>query len=100
MADSPEPDRANRRIGCYGKRQSILFEKMGEKPIFGKSKDIIAREGKAAKKLVKNLSKTEIRKKRGFTKGSATTTSREARSNSRSTHKKNVTKKIRPFFRN
>ena len=48
----------------------------------------ISQEGKAAKKLVKNLSKTAGRKKRGFTEGSAITTSREARSNSRSTRKK------------
>ena len=56
-----------------------------------KSKNKIARKGKAVKKLVKNFSKTTGRKKRGFADGSSTTTYREARSNSRSAHKKNMT---------
>ena len=58
-----------------------------------KSKNKIARKGKAAKKTVKNPSKTAGIKKRGFTEGSETTTSREARSNLRSARKKNVTLK-------
>ena len=41
----------------------------------------------------KIMSKTAGRKKRGFTEVSATTTSRKAHKNSRSTHKKNVTPK-------
>ena len=40
---------------------------------------------------MKNLSKTAGRKKRGFTEGSATTTSREAGSNSISACKKKLT---------
>ena len=58
-----------------------------------KSKNKIARKGKAAKKLVKNSSKTAGIEKRGFTEGSETTTSREARLNIRSARKKNVTQK-------
>ena len=42
---------------------------------------------------MKKSSKTAGRKKRGFTEGSATTTSREARSNSRSASKENMTHK-------
>ena len=59
----------------------------------GKSKNKIAQKGKAAKNLAKNSSKIAGRKNRGFTEGSATTTFREARSNSRSARKKNTTKK-------
>ena len=62
----------------------------------GKIKNKIARKGKVAEKIVKNSSKTVGRKNQGFTEGSTTKTSREARSNSRSTHKKNMTQKIRP----
>ena len=59
----------------------------------GKSKDKITQKGKYAKNLVKNSSKTAGRKNWGFTEGSATTTSREARLNSRSTRKKNMIQK-------
>ena len=59
----------------------------------GKSKNRIAWKGKAAKKLVKNSSKPAEIKKRGFTEGSTTITSREARSNSRRTRKKKMTEK-------
>ena len=64
-----------------------------ENPKLGKSQNKIAGKGKAANKLVKNSSKTAGRKKREFTEGSATTTSREARSNSKSARKKNMTHK-------
>ena len=62
-----------------------------ENPKLGKSKNKIARKVKSANNLVKKLSKTAGRKNRGFTGGSATTTSRGAMSNSRSAHKKNMT---------
>ena len=78
----PEPERAIGNARCYGKDQSILINKIEENPKLGKSINKIARKGKAAKKLVKNLSETPGRKKWGLTEGSATTTSREARSNS------------------
>ena len=70
-----------------------------EKTKLVKSKNKIARKGKSAKNLVKNSSKTAGRKKWGFTEGSATTTCREARSNSRSAHENKLHKKIRPCFR-
>ena len=54
----PEPECAIRKARCYGKDQSILVEKSGKNPKLGKSKNKIARKGKAAKKLVKNSSKT------------------------------------------
>ena len=59
----------------------------------GKSKNKIARNRNAAKKLVKNSKKTAERKNLGLTKGLAMTTYREARSNLRSARKKNVTLK-------
>ena len=93
MAGVPKPERANQSVGCYGKGQSILVDKIEEKQKLGKSKNKIVRKGKATKKLVNKLSKTARRKKRGFTEGSATAISREDRSNSRSTCKKNVTQK-------
>ena len=89
----PEPNRAIGNAWCYGIGQSILVDKIKKNPKLGKSKNKIARKGKPANKLVKNSSKTEGRKKRGFTEGSSTTTSREARSNSRSARKKNMTRK-------
>ena len=73
---------------CYGKGQSILIDRIEKNLKLGKSKNKIARKGKAAKKLVKNLSKIVGIKKRGFTEDSATTTSRKARSNSRSAQNK------------
>ena len=72
----PEPKHAIGNTRCYGKDQSILVEEIKEKPKLGKSKDKIVWKGKASQKLVKNLSKTAGRKKRGFTEVSATTTSR------------------------
>ena len=91
---------------CYRKRL-VLWQRLKhprwqnwENPKLGKSKRKIAQKGKAAKNLVKNSSKTAGRKKRGFTEGSPTTTSREDKSNSRSAHKKNMTQKIRPCFKN
>ena len=89
----PEPKHAIVNALCYGKGQGILVEKIEKNLKLGKIKNIIARKGKAAKKLVKNSSKTSGRKKRGFPKGSATTTSREASSDSRSARKKNMTQK-------
>ena len=89
----PELERAIRNIRCYGKGQSILLDKVEKNPKLGKSKNKIARKGKAENNLVKNSSKTAGRKQRGFTEGSETTTSRESRSNSRSAHKKNMTQK-------
>ena len=59
----------------------------------GKSKNQIAWKGKTAKKLVKKFSKTVGTIKKGFTEGSSTTTTIEARSNSRSAHKENMTQK-------
>ena len=57
MAEFTEPKRANRSVECYGKDQSILVKK-SRKTKLGKSKNIIARKGKAEKKVVKNSSKT------------------------------------------
>ena len=65
MAEVPEPERANGSVGCFGKVQSILVNKIGEKPRLGKSKNKLARKGKAAKKLVNNSSKTGVIKKPG-----------------------------------
>ena len=84
MDGVPDPKRAIGKIWCYGKGQSILVDKIEKNLKLGKSKNKISRKGKAAKKLVKNSSKIEGRKKQGFNEGSATTTSREAISNSRS----------------
>ena len=64
-----DPDGAIGNARCYGKGQSILVNKIKENPKLGKSKNQIARKGKAAKKIIKNPSKTAGRKKRGFTKG-------------------------------
>ena len=65
----PEPNRAIENVRCYDKGQSILVEKIDKNPKLGKSKNQIARKGKAAKNIIKNPSKTAGRKKRGFTKG-------------------------------
>ena len=59
----------------------------------GKSNNKIARKGKDANKLVKKSSRTSGGKKRGFTEGSATATSREARSNLRRERKKKMRQK-------
>ena len=96
----PEPERAIGNAQFNGKGHSILVYKIKENLRLGRSKNKIARKGKAAKKIVKNSSKTAGGKKRGFTEGSPTTTSREDKSNSRSAHKKNMTQKIRPCFKN
>ena len=79
------------------KAKASLLTKLRKKPKLGKSKNKIARKGKAEKKTAKNSLKTAGRKKRGFTEGSASTTSRAARSNSRSARKKNMTTNITPF---
>ena len=100
MVGVPETECANGSVGFYGKGQSILVKKIKKKTEVGEKKNRIALKGKAAKKLVKNSSKTAGRKKRGFTEFSATTTSREAKSNLRSTHKMKLTQKIRPCFIN
>ena len=88
-----EPKRTIRNTWCYGKGQIILVNKIEKNRSWEKVKNKIAPQGKAAKKLVKNLPKTAGRKKWGFTEGLATTTSREAKSTSRSAHKKNMTQK-------
>ena len=93
MDTVPETERAIGNAWYYGKDQSILVDKIKKTPKLGKSKNKIARKGKAAKKLVKNSSKTAGRENRGFTEGSAITTYRESRSNSRSARKKNMTQK-------
>ena len=95
----PEPERAIGNAQFNGKGHSILVYKIKENLRLGRSKNKIARKGKAGKKLVKYSSKTAGNKKRGFTEGSATTTSREARSNPRSARKKKMTQKTRPCFR-
>ena len=62
----PEPERAIRNARCYGKGQSILVNKIEKNPRLGKIKNRISRKGKAAKKLVKNSSKTAGRKSGGL----------------------------------
>ena len=93
----PETKHAIGNARCYGKGQSILIDKIEKNLKLVKSKNKIARKGKTAKKLVKNSSKTEVKENRGFTEGSATTTSREARLNSRSARKKNMTQNVFDF---
>ena len=93
-----EPKCAIVNARCYGKGQSTLVNKIEKNSNLGKGKNKIAQKGKAAKKLVKNSSKTAGRKKRRFTEGSETTTSREARLNSRSTRKKNTPHKNLTLF--
>ena len=90
MYGFPEPKGNIGNVLCYGKGQSILVYKIDTNPKLGKSKNKIARKGKAAKKLVKNSSKSAGRKNWGFTDGSSNTTSREAGLNSRSARKKNM----------
>ena len=89
----PDPESATKNAWCYGKGQSFLVEKIDKNPKLGKTKNKIARKGKASKKIVKNSLETAGRKKLGFTDGSTTTTSREARSHSRSVCTKNMTHK-------
>ena len=95
-----EPDHTNGSAWYYGKGKNILVDNIKKNPKLGKSKNIIARKGKAAKKLMKNSSKTAVRTKQGFTQVSANTTYREARPNSRSARKENMIQIIRPYFRN
>ena len=87
MDSVSEPERTIGNVRCYGKGQSIPVDKIAKKPKLGERKNAIAQKGKYAKKLIKNSSKIAGRKKRGFTESSETTTSKEARSNSRSAHK-------------
>ena len=93
MDTVPEPRRATINARCYVKGQNILVDKTEKITKLGKSKNKIARKGNSAKKFIKNSSKKSRRKNWGFTEGSETTTSREARSNSRSVRKKNMTQK-------
>ena len=86
----PDPKRAIGNVWCYGKGQIILVDKIKKNPKLGKIKNKIARKGKAENKFVNKSSKTAGRKNQRFTEGSATTTYREARSNSRSELKKNM----------
>ena len=62
MAGVPDPERANGSIWCYGKGKSIIIDKIEKNQNLGKSKNKIAQKGNAAKKLVKNWSKTTGRK--------------------------------------
>ena len=62
----PDPERAIGNAWCYGKGQSILVDKIKKNRKLGKSKNRISRKVKAAKKLVKNSSKTAKRKSGGL----------------------------------
>ena len=62
----PELKRAIENPWFCGKGQSILVEKIDKNPKLGEIKNKIVRNGKVAKKLVKNLSKIAGRKKRGL----------------------------------
>ena len=62
MDTVPDPERAIGNVQCYGKGQSILVDKIDKNLKLGKSKNKIARKGKADKKLVNNSSKTAGRK--------------------------------------
>ena len=64
MNGVPEPEHVNGNAWCYGKGQSVLVNKVEKNPKLGKSKNRIARKVKAAKNIVKNLSKTAGIKKR------------------------------------
>ena len=61
MAKVPDPRRNNRSVGCYGKGQSILVEKLRKTEV-----NEISRKGKYAKKLVKNSSKIAEKRKWGW----------------------------------
>ena len=83
-------------LGAMAMAKASLSTK-SRKLKLGKSKNKIAQKEVAAKQLVNNSSKTAGRKNRGFIEGSATTTSREARSNLRSARRKNVIQKKSDF---
>ena len=87
-----DPSALIEAFGAMAKAKSSSSTK-SRKPDVGKSKNEIARKGNAAKKLVKKSSKTEGRKKRGFTEGLAATTSSEVRYNLISVRKKTRHKK-------
>ena len=58
----PDPKRAIGTFGAMAKVKASSLKKLGKNPKLGKSKNKIARKGKAAKKLVNNSSKTAGRK--------------------------------------
>ena len=70
-------------MGAMTKAKASSMTASRKKPKLGKIKSEIVWKGKAAHKLVRNSSKTKEGKNQGFTEGSATTTSRETKSNSR-----------------
>ena len=80
-------------LGAIAKSKASSSTKSRKHPKLGNSKNKIVRKVKAANKMIKKWSKTAGIKKRGFTEGSSTTTSREARLNSRSARNKNTTQK-------
>ena len=62
MDKVPDPEPAIRNFQCNDKGENILVYKIEKKNQVGKTQNELARKGKAAKKLVKNSSKSERRK--------------------------------------
>ena len=56
------PSALSEMVGAMAKAKASSSKKSRKNPKLGKSKNIIARKGKAEKKIIKNSSKTEGRK--------------------------------------
>ena len=94
VANVSYPEGTNVSVGRYGKEQGTLLDRSEKENEAGKSKNKLVWKGKVAHKIVNKSPMMAGRNQLVFTEGTATTTYREARSNSRGACKKTDTKKL------